>query len=509
MFTELIAKRRRWVGLLAAVAGVAGMTGLIHAIPGASGIANVSMLYLIVVISTALWFGRAAAVLASLLAFLAFDFFFTQPQRTLTVHDPAEWLALLMFLLTAAVTGQLTATARSQAEEARRREKETAALSEASWAVASQVDRERALAEVLRHVTRVIPVESCGILTREAPDSIRVAATWPPDRSPPGSVLEASRLNWEQEAKSTRGNGVVASPSMADAPHWILPLSIEQRVLGALYIVVRRPHLVSPAEWRVVESLANLAAVVLERDRLAGAEARGQALAEADRLKTALLSMVSHDFRSPLASIKASATACLQHAGASEPGAQLDLHQGIIQEADRLNGIVANILALSRLEADAWRPQREEAALEEVIEAARAGLSRENNQRVDVSYDRSHEDVWLDPVQIGQVLHNLLDNALKYSPAATRVELRIEAEGDRLLFDVLDRGPGLPRGEEERVFERFYRAPALRESAVPGVGIGLSVCRGLVEAHGGDLTARNREGGGAAFRIALPLGGRE
>lgn len=342
------------------------MTVLIRLVPGADRIANVSILYLLVVLATALKFGGGAAIVASVFAFMAIDWFFVDPRHTFTVSDPAEWIALLMFLVIATVTGHLTATARRQAEEARVLAKEAAALAQV--------------------------------------------------------------------------------------------------------------------------------------------EARAQALAEADRLKTALLSLVSHDFRSPLASIKASATACVQGDAAPDPAAQRELHLGIIQEADRLNGIVENILAMSRLEADAWRPQFEEAALEEVVEAARTGLSRENDQRIHVSLPEGVEEVWLDPVQIGQVLHNLLDNALKYSPAGSAVELGVEVTPDHLIFEVSDRGAGLPPGEEDRIFERFYRAPALRESAVPGVGIGLSVCRGLVEAHGGTLTASNRPEGGSEFRVTLPIG---
>jgi two-component system sensor histidine kinase KdpD len=166
--------------------------------------------------------------------------------------------------------------------------------------------------------------------------------------------------------------------------------------------------------------------------------------------------------------------------------------------------MVGNILSLSRLEADAWRPQREEAVLAEVVEAARAGLGAEANRRIRVSLAAAAAEARLDPIQIGQVLHNLLDNALKYSPAATEVELSAFSEVGRLVLEVADRGPGLPSGEEERVFERFYRGPGQRESAVPGVGIGLSVCRGLVEAHGGTPTARSRAGGGAVFRVTLP-----
>ena len=355
---------RSWKGLVAAFLGVSAMTLLIRAIPGADRIANVSILYLLVVLATALRFGGGPAIVASLMAFLAFDWFFVDPRHTFTVQDPSEWIALLMFLLIATVTGHLTATARRQAEEAR----------------------------ILAH----------------------------------------------------------------------------------------------------------------EAAALAQVEARAQALVEADRLKTALLSLVSHDFRSPLASIKASANACIQGGASPDPAAQRELHLGIIQEADRLNGIVENILAMSRLEADAWRPQFEEAALEEVVEAARSGLSRENDQRIHVSLPDEVGDVWLDPVQIGQVLHNLLDNALKYSPRDRIVELEVDNTDSDLVFRVSDRGPGLPPGDEDRIFDRFYRAPELRESAVPGVGIGLSVCRGLVEAHGGKLTAANRPEGGAVFTVSLP-----
>src|SRR5439155_25835966 len=165
-----------------------------------------------------------------------------------------------------------------------------------------------------------------------------------------------------------------------------------------------------PAMRRVVESLANHAAVVLERDRLARAEMQARALEEADRLKTALLSMVSHDFRSPLASIKASVTGLLQAGAPWDAETQRELLQGIDQETDRLNRMVGNILSLSRLQADAWRPQCELTSLSEVVGAAIERLGDEEDSRIEVALDRDHDEVWLDPVQIVQVLHNLVDN---------------------------------------------------------------------------------------------------
>ena len=496
-----------------AAAGVAAMTGLIHVLPGADRIPNVSMLYLLVVTGTALRFGSGPAILASILAFLAFDWFFVAPRHTFTVRDPAEWLALLMFLVTAATTGHLTASARRQAIEAKQRARETTALSEASWAIASQVDRDRALAEVLRQIADVVPATRSEIVVPDEAGVLQVVARWPDltDHPLAGVALRVARFVMERGSPVGWGAGREQWDKALEPDEQrgvaYLPLTTEHRSLGVLCVLAPPDLPISAAQRKVVESLANHAAVALERDRLARSESRANALVEADRLKTALLSMVSHDFRSPLASIKASATACVQGEASPDPAAQRELHLGIIQEADRLNGMVGNILALSRLEADAWRPQAEEAALEEVIEAARAGLSREQNRRVRVHLPSEAEEVWLDPVQIAQVLHNLLENALKYSPPDAKVELRVVRLADSLEFEILDRGAGLPCGEEARVFDRFYRAPALRESAVPGMGIGLAVCRGLVEAHGGTLSAANREGGGAVLRMSLPMRG--
>jgi two-component system sensor histidine kinase KdpD len=284
-----------------------------------------------------------------------------------------------------------------------------------------------------------------------------------------------------------------------------LPLLIESRVVGVLHASVEPALEVAPQERRVVESLANIAAGVLERDRLTRAQAHAVALQEADRLKTALLSMVSHDFRSPLAGIKAGVTTLLETEGNGGAAGERELLEGIDREADRLNRMVGNILALSRLESGAWKPQREPTPPEDLLGPALSPFPAEAAARVQVEVDPRLADCSVDPVQISQVLHNLIDNALKYSPAPAPVEVRLGREGGELVVEVADRGPGLPPGEEERVFEPFHRAADQRESARPGVGLGLAVCRGLVAAHGGTLTAANRPGGGARFVIRLPV----
>jgi two-component system sensor histidine kinase KdpD len=502
------------------------MTGLLALLPALAHIANASMLYLLVVIGVALGWGSSAAVLASVMGFFAFDFFFVEPRFTFTVRDPAEWVSLLMFLVTAVVTGHLTALLRARAQEAGQRERQTAALAEASWTVARQVDREQALREVLGRVRDVVQPRQAAIFVQPSAISDQPSAgaeilAWWSEAAPASPELEHEAVTGAVAFVLAQGRPINWGD---DRQHWqkalgagrgreetFLPLALEDRVIGVLYLAWAAPRRMTEEERRVVESLANHAAVIVERGRLAHAEAGARALAEADRLKTALLSMVSHDFRSPLTSIKASVTALLQQGAQPDAQTQRELLEGIESETDRLNGLVGNILALSRLESDSWRPQMEPISLVEVIGSAAASLSAEQQARLLIDLDDAPPEICLDSVQMAQVMRNLLENALKYSDASAPVEVRVRrAEGD-LVIEVFDRGPGLADGEMEQVFKPFYRGPAFQESAVPGLGLGLAVCRGLVEAHGGRLTARNRDGvgpptgGGAVFSVALPL----
>ena len=455
-----------------AALGVAAMSAVISVLHESAEMSNISLLYFLVVITVALRMGSGPAAWASILAFLAFNFFFVPPAFTITKSDPGEWLVLGIFLITTVSIGQLTGLLKRREEEARRRGRDASALAATSWTVSSQLDLRQSLEEVLRQVAAVAPVSSAVVRLPER----EVVANW--------SAAEVATTDTSRN----------------------LPLVADNRMLGNLELRYS-PEAAPEKEWMpTVESLANLAAVALERDRLIRAEAAGKALQETDRLKTALLSMVSHDFRSPLASIKASAGAYLQDQAAWDAGSLRELHEGIIREADRLNGVIGNLLIMSRLDADAWKPAREKTSVWEVIEAAREGLSERLNRRIRVDFQPELADAWLDPVQMGQVLRNLLDNALKYSPPEAIVEVRAAEAGELLVIEVLDRGAGLPPGAEDRIFERFYRAPGLEESSVPGLGLGLTICRGLVEAHDGSLTAENREGGGTMFRISLPRG---
>lgn len=460
-----------WAPYLVAIACTAVTTLLIQYFALDLSLGNVSMLYLLLVIVAAVFLGKGPAVAVSLTSFLAVNWFFVTPKYTFNVSSLSEWLSLCTFLFTAIVTGQLMAQFKYSAYQSQQHQIETAALSDASWAIASQLDTKSSLTEVLQQAKKVIDAKSATVVVIEGSED-RVVVTSDPSNSP--SISEESL---------------------------VLPFNTEE-INGYLHLVKREAQTVEPGKLAILKSLGNHAAVILQREKLYKTKSEAAALLEADRLKTALLSMVSHDFRSPLTSIKASVTTLLADGEPLDMETQRTLFQTIEQETDRLNNMVGNILDLSRLEAQAWKPQIEITPVPELISMVLDAFSPDSNKRIRLNLDPSLTEIGVDCVQMTQVIKNLVENGLKYSQA--EIEITTSQNGSNVFIDVLDRGRGLGLSEEDLVFEPFYRAPDLKETSVPGVGIGLAVSRGLVEAHGGQLTAENRDGGGARFRITLP-----
>lgn len=501
-------RRSTLAAYAAAAAGVAGMTWLLYLVP--HGIANVSMLYLLVIFGAALLYGRGPALVAGVLAYLAIDWFFVQPHSLFTAKSPDEWIALGMFVFTAAVTGHLTARLRAQKTEATQREHEAVTLAQASWTVASRVEADPALLDILRRVVRATAAEAGTVWIPQPGGSFRLVA--PPSNRPPDLREPDLRRNVDAVIQLGTGRGWDTghvSRARLEELHLpadvFLPLRMEERVLGVLHLRWPEDITLTPEQQRVATSLTNLAALVLQRDQLLRVEAHARALGEADRLKTALLQMVSHDFHTPLATVTATITGLLQEGAPLDPASQRELLEMAREETNRLARMVNNILALSRLEAGAWRPRCEWTPVEELVGAAIDTFCASDKDRIRLDYDPELAQAWLDEVQIVQVLHNLIENALKYSPADQPVELKVAPRDGQLVLEVLDYGTGLPCGEEAQLFKQFYRAPQLREGSVPGLGIGLALCRGLVEAHHGTLTALNRSGAGAHFIVSLPM----
>jgi two-component system sensor histidine kinase KdpD len=327
-----------------------------------------------------------------------------------------------------------------------------------------------------------------------------------PDSSTPLHLDESERAVaiWAFEHGQPAGRDTDTLPA---AKVRYLPLKTSRGVVGVLGV---QPHEttkhLTPEQRRLMEAFANQAALAIERARLADEAQQARLQIETEQLRNSLLSSVSHDLRTPLAAITGAASSLMEEEDALEPPTRREMAQTIYEEAERLNRLLRNLLDMTRLESGALRVNKELQPLEEVIGAALSRLEAPLADRaVNIQLPAELPFVPIDSVLIEQVLINLLENAIKYTPAGSPIDLSASQDGAMVVIEVADRGPGLPPGDEQRIFEKFYRArdPASRNGS--GVGLGLTISRGMVEAHGGRIWAENRPGGGAAFRFTLPI----
>jgi two-component system sensor histidine kinase KdpD len=261
-----------------------------------------------------------------------------------------------------------------------------------------------------------------------------------------------------------------------------------------------------PEQRRLLETCASLIALSIERDQSVLEAQQSRVQAEAEQMRSSLLSSVSHDLRTPLAAMTGAATSLLE-SPPSDPEARRELLQNIVDESRRLSRLVENLLDMSRLDAGAIVPNRQWHVLEEIVGSAVQRLERDLGERpihTDIPADLPLVSV--DGLLIEQVLVNLLENAMRYTPPDSPIEIAAHKIGDSVEIRLTDHGPGLPAGAEERVFEKFYRGTTVQPDSRRGVGLGLAICRGIVRAHGGTITARNRPTGGAEFSVILPAG---
>jgi two-component system sensor histidine kinase KdpD len=468
--------------------------------------AHVALTFLLVVLGASARGGRTFGLGIAAAAFLLFDWFFLPPYSNLIVANPLDWVVLLAFLATSVVAAQLLYRAQAEATIARRRAAEIdrlAALGAESLNAGQPQDALFAVADVIR---ATLHLDQCVIFPREAPPPI----TQSPPNVPADRTIAPGLVAWvlqhgTEAALSADGTtrlaweGPARLEAVPQARALLLPLRVRDRNVGVLAIVRDHGLELDAEARRVLDALSYYAALGVERARLVAAAQHTEALRQADKLKDALVASVSHDLRTPLTTIKA-----LAHdlAGTGEERAVV-----IEQEADRLNEFVANLLDISRIQAGSWRPTPEPNEAEDLVGAALQRVSGPLGSRtVTVFLDPSH------PILIGsfdfaatlRALVNLLDNAIKYAPATSPIELSVRRDGDTIAFAVSDLGPGVPASEVERVFEPFYRPPGISPD-IGGAGLGLSIARGLVEAQGGSLRYTPRPGGGSVFTLRVPL----
>jgi len=482
---------------MAAIA--AGLGAAILAQPYA-GVENADLFLLTAVVAVAVRWGLGPALAAVVAASLAYNFFFLPPVYTLTIADPTNVAAFLLFTLVAVLVSNLAARARRVAVVSQGRARATERLFGFSRKLAACGTLDDVLWATCAQVAAMLKVRVVLLL----PDgkAVTVRAGYPPEDMLEAADVAAAQWAFDNDRPAGRG-----ADTLPGAKRLFLPMRTGRGTIGVIGLDADGTGpILTPEARRLLDALADMGALAIERVRLVEDLDRAERAAETDRLRQALLTSISHDLRTPLASVLGAASTLRDLDAALAPDAKSELLGTIIEEAERLNRFIANLLDMTRLEAGAVAPNLSAQDVGETVDTALRRTQKvlaEHHVVVDVAPDLP--TLALDPVLFEQVLVNLLDNTAKYAPEGSTVTVRAVREGSAVRLTVLDEGDGLPEGDTERVFDKFYRARK-GDRVRAGTGLGLAIARGFVEAMGGTVTALNRrDRSGACFSITLPI----
>lgn len=485
------------------------------------GVLNVMLLYIILSFALGLGLDARSATIGAILSFLTYDALFIPPFGTFTVADPDHVLGLFVFLAIAIGTSLATARIRERTRVALRETERTTLLYDLNRSLVSDVTLPLLLHTIAQRVVEIYGSRACRILTTEAENQLRIRAAWPTNASTPLDRQSAAMAFYAIEKRSVVGLG--NSRARIRAPHGtvdigdsrpikvrdelFVPILVGDTVLGVLEVAGRPGggHFTTD-DQRLLTSFADQVALAMERASLTEEATRAAVLEESDRLKSAVLAAVSHDLRTPLAAIKASASTLLDASIDWPVATRNELLEGIEAETDRLTLMVSNLLDLSRIEGGALHPQRDWHDMVDLIDdTVRQAHRYAGGRKITVYVPDGPQIVWIDYVEIAQVLTNLLGNAIKYSGDLSTITIRLDVIDGRMLLDVVDDGIGISPDRLPHIFETFYRAHD--QGPVAGSGIGLAICKGLVEAHGGTIRATSQIGIGTTIHIEIPVSG--
>lgn len=482
-----------------ALATTALATGFGLSLDRIAPLPNLSMIFLLSVLACATSLGTRSAVLSAALSFLAYNFFFIEPVHTFTIAKPHELLSLLIYLAVAILAGSLTGRVRDQAMSALARSRTTQALFEFSRKLSAASNREAVLLATVSQIHALTGGRAVLLVPDEA--ALDVQAAWPPDELTDPAELGAAR--WALEKAEPAGWKTGTLPNVR---YRFQPLSTPRGVVAVLGYAPPEPGAdIGAEETRLLASIADQAAIALDRVDLVGEAVKIAALQENENIRDALLTSLSHDLRTPLASITG-AVSSLRELGDLTAGQKRDLLRTIDHEAGRLGRFVANLLDMSRIEAGAVKVKRDWVDVADAIRGAVDRLQKSQPEsRTKISLAADLGFVRGDQELLMQVIYNLLDNAHKYAGEG-EVSTHARNEGDAVVIRVTDDGPGIKPADLERVFEKFYRAGGA-DRRKPGTGLGLSICRGLVQAMGGTITAESPASRrrGTRMVVRLPL----
>jgi two-component system sensor histidine kinase KdpD len=535
----------RWVITLSVLTAA---TALMYVARGSLDKAHVALVYLLIVLAASAAGGRWLGLTVVALAFLCFDFFFLVPYLTLTIQNPLDWLVLVTFLVTSVVAAQLLYRATATAEAATQRAIEVDRLAALGAETLNAADADEALRAIAGVIRSSVDADECDIFLRgidgrtirvararsaasdadDATDATSAAASMTATRDGTRpEVHSGSLVEWIVEHGSSaveladgtvrvamhEGEGTALGPvrqiwkgddateAGRDRPPvraLAIPLKVRDHTVGVLRLAGREELALSPEQGRLLMALAYYAALGAERARLVATAERAEAERRLESLRSALLTAVSHDLRTPLTTIKGMASEIRRLDGVERAAV-------IEHEADRMDGLVSDLLDLSRIHAGAVRPTIAVNTVDDLLGAAlRTAAGALAARRIVI--DAPSETLlagYFDFTQTLRIVTNLLDNAAKYSAPGSPIEIRVRRDGERLTIDVMDLGPGVAESERDRIFAPFYRPPGVPPD-IRGHGLGLSIARGLAEAQGGTVRYVSRPGGGSVFSLDLP-----
>ncbi len=476
-------------GMVAVAAAISFLIQQVVALP------NLSLVFLTAVLFSALRYGLWPSIYASLLSVAVYNFFFLPPLYTFTIADPANVLSLVFFLVVALIVSNLTAQKQRQAERVASRAKLTADLYGFSRKIAGIGSLEDLIWVVTHQIAAMLKCDVV-LLLPEA-DGLHVRAGYPPEDRLDAADMAAAE--WSRAHNRPAGRGADTLPG---GRRLFLPLRTQAGPVGVVGIQRELPPVGD--ERRLLDALSDQAAVAIERARLADDVDRVRLQAETERLRNALLTSISHDLRTPLASIIGGLSSLKSYGETYDARTRFDLVSTAHDEAERLNRFVGNLLDMTRLEAGAIRPRLEAIDAGEVVGVA-LGRARPLLQRhaVEVDLPEDLPMVMADFVLLEQVFFNLLDNAAKYTPVDTAIRIVGCGAGGTVTLEIIDEGAGIPARSADAIFEKFTRLEA-GDRTRAGTGLGLAICRGFAESMGGTVTVGNRQDrSGAVFTIML------
>jgi two-component system sensor histidine kinase KdpD len=476
---------------------VAGATGISALLSPYISPTNMVVVYLLAVVFAAVYLGRGPAVITSILGVAAFDYFFVPPHLTLAVSDTEYLLTFFGLLGVGLVISQLTAQIREQADAAKLREVQTVALYELGRDLTETAGTEAVTQTAIAHIGQTFSREVAIFLPVD--EFLKVFAT-SAGLAISDDDLAVAAWTFEHEQPAGRGTDTLPEASMR-----YQPLKTMRGAVGVLGVKPSMPdRFLTRDQLRTLDAFANQVALAIERARLAEKTRQNEMLEITDKLQNALLNSISHDLRTPLVSITGALSSLANEQVTLDEPARRNLIETASEEADRLNRLVGNLLDMTRLESGAMRVKRNATDIQDLVGSSLEEIgTRLGHRSITVEVPDSLPLVSMDFVLIQRVLVNVIDNGLKYSPSDSPIEIRAQMAGAFVEITVADRGVGIPPEDLTRIFDKFYRVQ--RPDNVNGTGLGLAIGKGIVDAHGGFISAENRPGGGTIITIALPV----